>query len=68
MNDEPSPMSSLAPAPPATSRQRQRLNHAEIHKIIKSHRLFLKGRSGGSRALLAFADLTDLAMAGCDLS
>ena len=51
-----------------TSRPRKRLSHTELQKIIKQHGWFLAGRSGGARALLAFADLTDRAMAGCNLA
>src|SRR5581483_9735624 len=47
---------------------RKRYTHAELHKIIEAHHKFRTGRAGGVRALLAFADLSGLAMAGCNLS
>jgi ABC-type branched-subunit amino acid transport system ATPase component/uncharacterized protein YjbI with pentapeptide repeats len=50
------------------AKPRRRLSHTELHKIIKLHGWFLSGRSGGARALLAFTDLSELAMAGCNLS
>src|SRR5256885_16089950 len=50
------------------ARARQRLSHAELQRVLRLHRLFLAGRSGGVRALLAFADLSELAMVGVDLS
>src|SRR5258708_20381370 len=50
------------------SQARRRFSHAELHKVIELHHRFRSGRSGGVRALLAFADLSGLAMAGCNLS
>src|SRR5258708_30784279 len=50
------------------SQARRRFSHAELHKVIELHHRFRSGQSGGVRALLAFADLSGLAMAGCNLS
>src|SRR5262245_42612562 len=47
---------------------RKRYSHAELHQIIEAHHRFRSGRSGGVRALLAFADLSGMAMASCNLA
>ena len=52
----------------SVSRTRKRYSHAELHQVIEAHHRFRTGRSGGIRALLAFADLSGLAIAGCNLA
>lgn len=46
----------------------RRYTQADLDEIIIKHEAFLKGRRGGARACIKFADLTGLSLVGKDLS
>jgi MFS family permease len=48
--------------------QRKKLSHSELANVIALHERFRTGKPGGVRAMLAFADLGGMAMAGANLT
>lgn len=46
----------------------RRYTQHELNEIVERHAYFLTGRRGGARAIIKFGDLSDLTLAGKDLS